>query len=45
MRNSNGRKCNMVRNTEKRAKREKQTVVPGIWRETLKHVENEKQTL
>jgi len=35
----------MVRNTEKRAKREKQTVVPGIWRETLKHVENEKQTL
>jgi hypothetical protein len=24
---------NIVRNTEKRAKREKHTVVPGIWRE------------
>ena len=33
MRNSHGRTWNMWRNTEKRAKRGKHTVVPGILRE------------
>ena len=35
----------MLRNTEKREKQETHFVVPGIWRETLKNVKNEKCTL
>ena len=35
----------MVRNAQKRRKREMHTVGPGIWRETLKIMENEKCTL
>ena len=35
----------MVRNAQKRGKREMHTVGPGIWRETLKIMENEKCTL
>ena len=36
---------NMASNTEKREKWEKHTVGPGLWRETLKKLENEKCTL
>ena len=35
----------MARNTEKRGKCEMHTLGPGIWRETLKNVENEKCSL
>ena len=45
MRNSYGKTWIMVKNTEKRAKCEIHTVVPGIWRETLKNVKNEYCTL
>jgi len=45
MRNTQGRTSNMVRNAQKRGKREMHTVGPGIWRETLKIMENEKCTL
>ena len=44
-RNTQGRTSNMVRNAQKRGKREMHTVGPGIWRETLKIMENEKCTL
>ena len=36
---------NMARNTEKREKCEKHTVVPEIWQEILKNVKNEKCAL
>ena len=35
----------MVRNAQKRGKREMHTVGPGIWQETFKNMECEKCTL
>ena len=45
MRNAHCMMWNMASNTEKREKWEKHTVGPGLWRETLKKLENEKCTL
>ena len=44
MRNTQGRSWNMVRNAQKRGKREMHTVGPGIWKK-MKKLENVKCTL
>ena len=45
MRNAHWISGYIARNTEKPGKLETHTVEPGIWRDMLKNIENEKHTL
>ena len=44
MRHKHCKTWNMARNTQKRGNWEMHTVGPGVWRETLKNMKNEKHT-
>ena len=44
MRNSHGRTCNLVRNSEKPVKWETHTVGSALWWETVKNMKYEKYT-